>query len=170
MKEEINGELKESSFFTLLLRYTGTFFTFTVLAISLSGMIFLRSDDPSLRETSSLFALAPQGLTYNTILQILLCSFILAAIAAFLFSEHFLYKTRFLLRTTIFLLMALIVFSLFAIVFKWFPVNEPMNWLKFFISAFVCFFLSIGLALVKRKLEGKKYNKLLESYKARHNI
>jgi len=165
----MNEELKEASFFTQILRYTGTIFTFTVIAITVAGMVLLRFE-PGLRETSSLFALAPLGLAYSTILQTLMGSVILAVISTFLFSERFFYKMRFLLRTIIFLLLALIVFSLFAIVFKWFPVNDPMGWLNFFMSTFVCFLISIGLTLVKHKLEGKKYNKLLESYKARHGI
>jgi len=165
----MNEEIKEASFLTKLLRYTGTIFTFTVLAMTIAGMVLSRLE-PDLRETSSLFVLAPLGLAYNTILQILTSSVILAIISTFLFSENFFYKLRFLPRTIIFLLTALIIFSLFAIVFKWLPINDSIGWLKFFISTFVCFFISIGLTLVKHKLEAKKYNKLLKNYKARHNI
>jgi len=165
----MNEEMKGVLFFTQLLRFTTAIFTLTVFAISIVGMIFARLD-PNLQETSSLFAIAPIGLTYNTILQLLLGSVILAVIATFLFSEHFLNKMRFLLRISIFLLMTLLVFSLFSIIFKWFPVDEPVAWLRFFISTFICFFISIGLTLAKYKLESKKYSKLLENYKARHNI
>ena len=162
-------EALRASFFTRFLRNTGAIFTLTVLAISIAGMIFARYD-PDLPEAGSVFALAPLGLTYSTVLQIAGLSVILAIIATFLFSEQFLYKLRFFWRTNIFLLMTLIVVSLFAITFKWFPVNEPSVWLKFFASTLVCFSISIGLTLAKLKLEGKKYNKLLESYKARNNV
>ena len=165
MNEELNG----ASFFTQLLRNTAAIFTLSVLVISIAGILLTRFDS-HYRETYSLFALAPLGLTYNTILQIAGGSIMLAAISAWLFSERFIYKMRFLTRTVIFLLMTFIIFSLFAVIFKWFPVNEPMVWIKFFISTFVCFFISIGITLVKQKLEGKKYNELLESYKGRHNI
>jgi len=165
----MNEELEGVSFFTDLLRNIGIIFTLSVIAISIAGIILIRYD-PDLREAYSLFALAPLGLTYNTILQIAGGSIILAVVSTFLFSEHFFYKMRFLLRIIIFLLMTLIIFSLFAIIFKWFPVNDPVVWIRFFISTFACFFISIGLTLVKQKLEGKKYNKLLDSYKGRHNI
>ena len=165
----MNEELKEASFFTQLLRNTAAIFTLSVLVISIAGILLTRFDS-HYRETYALFALAPLGLTYNTILQIAGGSIMLAAISAWLFSERFIYKMRFLTRTVIFLLMTFIIFSLFAVIFKWFPVNEPMVWIKFFISTFVCFFISIGITLVKQKLEGKKYNELLESYKGRHNI
>jgi len=165
----MNEELRGVSFFTQILRNTAAIFTLSVLAISIACMIFTRFN-PDLRETSSLFAFAPLGLACGAILQIAGGSVILAVISTFLFSEQIFYRMRFLLRIVIFLLMTLIVFSLFAVIFKWLPVNEPMSWLLFFLSTLVCFFISTGLTIVKQKLEGKKYNKLLESYKARHNI
>jgi len=165
----MDEELKEAPFFTQILRNTAAIFTLSVLAISIACMIFARYD-PNLREISSLFALAPLGLSCNAILQIAGSSIILAVISTFLFSEQIFYRMRFLLRIVIFLLMTLIVFTLFAVIFKWLPLNEPMSWLGFFVSTLVCFFISIGLTLVKLRLEGKKYSKLLESYKARHNI
>jgi hypothetical protein len=151
------------------LRNTGATFTLTILAISVAGMIFARIE-PNLPEVCSLFSLAPLGLTYNAVLQIAGVSVIIAVISTFLFSEQFFYKMRFLWRIALFLLMIMIVVSSFAVIFKWFIVNKPVVWLQFFISTFVFSFISIVLTLVKQKLEGKKYNKLLESYKARHNI
>jgi cation transporter-like permease len=165
----MNEELKEAPFFTQVLRNTGAVFTSTVLTISIAGMVFERRT-PSLPEVCSLFALAPLGLTYNAVLQIAGLSIIIAAISTFLFSERFFYKMRFFWRINLLLLMVMIVVSLFAVIFKWFPMNEPVVWLQFFISTFIFSLISIGLSLVKLKLEGKKYNRLLESYKARHNI
>jgi cation transporter-like permease len=165
----MNEELKEVPFFTQLLRSTGSVFTLTVLTISIAGMVFARLN-PHLPQVCSLFSLAPLGLTYNAVLQIAGLSIIIAAISTFLFSERIFYKMRFLWRIILFLLMIIIVVSLFAIIFKWFLVNKPVVWFQFVISTLVFSFISIGLTFVKQKLEGKKYNKLLESYKARHNI
>jgi len=165
----MNEELNEAPFFTQLLRNTGATFTLTVITISIAGMVFARLN-PNLREVCSLFALAPFGLAYNAVLQIAGLSIIIAAISAFLFSERFFYKMRFFWRINLLLLMVMIVVSLFAVIFKWFPMNEPVVWLQFFISTFIFSLISIGLSLAKLKLEGKKYNRLLESYKARHNI
>jgi len=165
----MNEELKEAPFLTQLLRNTGATFTLTIITISVAGMIFARIE-PNLPEVCSLFALAPLGLTYNAVLQIAGVSIIIAVISTFLFSERFLYKMRFFWRINLLLLMVMIVVSLFAVIFKWFPMNQPVVWFQFFISTFVFSLISIGLSLFKLKLEGKKYNKLLESYKARHNI
>jgi len=165
----MNEELKEAPFFTQVLRNTGATFTLTLLTISVAGMVFARLE-PNLPEVCSLFAFAPLGLAYNAVLQIAGVSIIIAVISTFLFSERFFYKMRFLWRIVLLLLMVMIVVSLFAVIFKWFPMNQPVVWLQFFISTFVFSLVSIGLSLVKLKLEGKKYNRLLESYKARHNI
>jgi len=165
----MNGELKEAPFFTQLIRNTGAVFTSTLLTLSIAGMIFARLE-PNLPQVCSLFALAPFGLAYNAVLQIAGLSIIIAAISTFLFSERFFYKMRFLWRIILFLLMIMIVVSLFAVIFKWFPMNQPAVWLQFFIFTFIFSLMSIGLSFVKLRLEGKKYNKLLESYKARHNI
>jgi len=165
----MNEELNEVPFFTQVLRNTGAVFTMTVLTISIAGMVFTRYTS-NLPEVCSLFALAPLGLAYNAVLQIAGLSVIIATISTFLFSEQVFYKMRFFWRTSLFLLMVMIVVTLFAVVFKWFPVNEPVVWLQFFISTFVFSLISIGLSFAKLKLEGKKYNKLLESYKVRHNI
>jgi len=165
----MNEEFKEAPFFTQFLRNTGATFTLTVLTLSIAGMIFAGLD-PNLPEVCSLFALAPLGLTYNAVLQIAGLSVIIAAISAFLFSEQFLYKMRFFWRINLLLLMVMIVVSSFAVIFKWFPMNQPAVWFQFFISTFIFSLISIGLSLFKLKLEGKKYNKLLENYKARHNI
>ena len=165
----MNEELKEVPFFTQLLRNTGAVFTSTILTLSIAGMGFTRLE-PNLPEVCSLFALAPLGLTYNAVLQIAGLSIIIAVISTFLFSEQFFYKMRFFWRINLFLLMVMIVVSLFAVIFKWFPINKPVVWFQFFISTFVFSLISIGLSLSKLRLEGKKYNRLLESYKARHNI
>jgi len=165
----MNEEFKEAPFFTQVLRNTGATFTLTVLTISIAGMVFARLE-PNLPEVCSLFALAPLGLTYNAVLQIAGLSTIIAVISAFLFSERFFYKMRFFWRINLLLLMVMIVVSLFAVVFKWFPMNQPAVWLQFFISTFIFSLVSIGLSLVKLKMEGKKYNRLLEGYRARHNI
>jgi len=165
----MNEELKEAPFFTQVLRNTGAVFTSTILTLSIAGMVFTRST-PTLPQVCSLFALAPLGLAYNAVLQIAGLSAIIAVISTFLFSERFFYQMRFFWRINLFLLMVMIVVSLFAVIFKWFPMNQPVVWLQFFIFTFIFSLISTGLSLAKLKLEGKKYNRLLESYKARHNI
>jgi len=74
---------------------------------------------------------------------------------------------RYWLRLLLLLLSALLIFSVFGIMFKWFPVNNPQIWLRFILCTIICYIFSISLTLLRFKIEGKKYNKLLANYKAR---
>ncbi len=163
----MDKELGEVSFFTRFTRNIFTIFSLSVFAISAAGMTAARFA-PNTQETSSI-AFAPSGLTYSTIMQLACFSIIMAAVSAFLFSEYLIDKLRFLWRIFILFIAALVVFYLFALIFNWFNINEPLILLVFFLSTLICFSISIGLTMLKLKIERKKYSKLLENYKVRKN-
>ncbi|GHU60047.1 hypothetical protein FACS189444_6550 [Spirochaetia bacterium] len=162
----MDKEQHEVSLFAKFLHNTGTIFTLSLLVITFINLLFSHIDK-NIKEISSLFALVQYGLAYSTILQITGFSVVLAGLATFLFSEHFFKKILFLRRTALFFIATLFVLSGFSVIFKWFPVNDPLAWLGFIVSTLICFSASIGLTLVKLRLEGIKYSKLLEEYKLR---
>jgi len=141
-------------------------FTMMVLAISIAGMLLARYDS---EVRSTLFAPGRVGLSYSTLMQITAFAFIMAIFATLLFSEHFLIKMRFLFRIFLLFLATLITFSIFAIIFGWFPIDQPLAWFGFILCTLFCFSVSIIMTLIKYRLEGKKYDRLLMNYKARHN-
>ena len=153
---------------TELARYFGTFFTMAILAISLVGLLLARYA-PDVQDISTMFASGGFGLSYSVILQIAGFSFILAAFAVLVITERFITIMRFWLRILLLFLSTLITFSIFAVVFKWFPIEDPHAWLGFVLSTFICFAISLGLSMLKVKLEGKKYDRLLAKYKARRS-
>ena len=172
----------EAAFAVKLLRNFGTIFTFSVLAMIFAGMLTARYAS-YMRDMSTLFALGKAGLSFNTLLQIAAFSLVLAFFAAIIFSERIFGKiwlsekwfiklrpinARFLQRSVLLLLASMLTLSVFAATFKWFAIKDPLSWLKFLLSTFVCFSASIGLTLLKQKLESKKYDRLLASFKARH--
>ena len=149
------------------LRGFGVIFTLAILAMSVAGMLvshFAQDMDG----VSTLFALG-NGLHYNTILQIAGFALILSFFSVILFSEHVKTKTRFFSRSILFLFITLITSSIFAIIFKWFPPDHLPTWISFVLCTTFCFTISFVLTLLKIKLEGKKYSKLLANYKAKHN-
>ena len=77
---------------------------------------------------------------------------------------------RFWLRIILLFISAIITFSTFAVIFNWFPANDPLAWLGFFVSAFICFVFSLGLTFIKFKIERKKYNMLLTNYKKSNEL
>ncbi len=165
----MDKELSEGSFFTRFTKNILTIFSLSVFAISVVGMASARFV-PSTQETSSMFAFAPSGLTYNAIMQLACFSIVMAAVSAVLFSEYLIAKLRFLWRIFILFIAALVIFYLFVVIFNWFHINEPLTLLVFFLLTLICYSISVGLTILKLKLERKKYSKLLEKYKARNNL
>jgi hypothetical protein len=151
-----------------LLRFFATIFSLSILAISLVGMWFSRYA-PNEQNLPGLFLLDKKGLSFDTILQIAIFAAVLAAVTALLFSGRLFGKLRFLWRVFFLLLATLITFSFFALVFKWFPIDDPRTWINFIVCTLICFTLSFCLSLLKLKLEGKKYDRLLANYKARRS-
>ncbi len=165
----MDRELGKVSFFTRFTRNIITIFSLSVFAISAAGMTAAHFA-PNMQEMSSMFAFAPAGLTYNTIMQLACFSIVMAAVSAVLFSEYFVDKLRFLWRISILFIATLVVFYVFSVICNWFNINEPLILLVFFLSTVICFSISIGLTIVKLNIERKKYGKLLEKYKAQNNL
>jgi magnesium-transporting ATPase (P-type) len=165
----MDKEQNRVSFIIQLLSSFATIFTVVFITLSLIIMLLTRYV-PDMQNTSSLFVSGSIGLTFHFIFQIAGFSLILSIIKVLLFNEDFFPKMRFFWRSFILLLLTLITFSIFAIIFNWLPVNDPMAWLGFIVSSVVCFSIAFGLVLLKLKLEGKKYGKLLANYKASKKI
>ena len=163
----MDKEKNEPSFIMDLMRNLATIFTLSILSISLAGLL-LTFYAPEGQDISTLFASGGIGLPYNVIFQVAGFSFILAIFSIVIISDRFIKKMRFWLRIILLFISAIITFSIFAIIFKWFPINDPLAWLGFIISSFICFVFSLGLTFIKFKIERKKYNKLLEKYKKIH--
>ena len=162
-------ERNEYPLISEILRYFGTIFSLAILVISLAVWQVTRYF-PDVQNVSTLFVSGGIGLSFGTIMQIAGFSIILAFFSVLLFSERLIKKMRFLYRTFLFLLAILLTFSVFAIVFKWFAVDDIGAWIGFVLSTIFCFSISIGLTLLKFKLERNKYNKLLANYKERNNV
>ena len=165
----MDKEQNESMFSAKLLRNFGTIFTFSILSMTIAARIVTRFS-PEVKNLSTLFTLGEAGLSFNTILQIAGFSLLLDFFMVLIFSEIFIKNMRFLRRTVHFSYVSLLTLSVFSLVFKWFPANDPLAWLGFILSTIICFAASIGLTLLKLKLEGKKYNRLLANYKAQYKI
>jgi len=148
------------------LRFT-VIFSLSIIAITIAGML-IRLSGQDMRDVSTLFAFN-SGLQYDTILQVAGFSLIIAFFSVLLFSEHIQIKIRFLFRGFLLLLATLVTVSIFAKIFNWFPHDNIQGWISFALCTIACFIICFALTLLKLKLEGKKYAKLLAGYKARRN-
>jgi len=159
----MDNENTKQPFIIELMRNFTTIFTLSVLAISFASILVLRF----IPENQNIPPLFTSGNTFFSIIQIAVSSFILAFFFVLLITERFIYKMRYWLRLLLFLLLALLIFSIAAIIFKWFPADDPQTWLRFILCTIICYILSISLTLLRFRIEGEKYNKLLANYKTR---
>jgi len=159
-------EQNDVPFITELARSFLTIFTMTILAMVFAGLLISRYV-PEAQDISTLFALKGAGLPYSGILQIAGLAFILAVFCVLITSDRFLVKMRFLLRFFLFLLAVFFTTSIFALIFKWFPVDNALAWISYILSSIICFAVSSIITLLKFKLQDKKYNRLLQNFKDR---
>ena len=162
----MSDDRNETGLGTMVLRNFATIFTFSVLAMIIAGML-IAITAPDAKDQSTIFALGGAGLSYSTLLQITGFSLILAIFVIGIFSERFIKKLRFLQRALIFLPVSLLTLSIFAVIFRWFPAEDPSAWLGFLLTTVFCASVSIGLTMIKLKLESRKFGRLLANYKTR---
>ena len=161
-----NKQNRMSPVIELVHRFTGIF-SQTVLVFAIAGILIARYAPPTVY-VSTLFTPDGKGLTHNGILQLAGCSIIIAAFSAVLILEYFQTKIRFFFRSFIVFLATLATTSIFAITCRWYPFSNIRSWLLFFGFITASFVVIHIFVMIKLKLEGLKYNRLLKNYKARN--
>jgi len=164
MDEERNG----TPILTMLLRAFATTFSWSILAMCITGMLIARLF-PGAGHMPTFFDFDGAGIPFTGIIQMAVFSLIMASFATLIFCERFFAKMRFLWRAVFLCLATLVTCSVFVVLFGWFPVHSPRAWLTFVLATVLCFSLSFALVRLKHKLEGKRYDRLLANYKARRN-
>jgi len=161
----MNNKNTEKPFVLELFQTFTTTFTLSVLAISITSLLVIHFT-ADIQDIPALFA---SGNTFIVILQIAGFAFIMAFFCVLIITERFIFKMRFWLRLLLLLFLAMFTFAVFAIIFNWFPTDNLQTWIGFVICTIISYIFSICLTLLKFKLEGKKYDKLLTNYKERKN-
>jgi len=163
-----NKHIGMSFIVELLQRFTALF-SQAVLIFTISGMLVARSRHASKTwAISTLFAPDGKGMPYASILQQAGCSIIIVFFSMLLFSDYFQTKMHFFYRSFLLFLATLITASVFALIFKWYPLDNIQSWLVYVMFTTAGFALMYIFIMIKLKLEGIKYNRLLQNYKARH--
>lgn len=120
------------------------------------------------KEVSTMFQLGSKGLALSTLLQFLLNAIIAISLKTIFFSDK-LIKNMMALWRSVFLLASVLASTiLFIIIFHWFQISNLFAWISFIICFAGCFTLCSLYMIIKNKLDNRKYNKLLSSYKDQH--
>jgi hypothetical protein len=109
------------------------------------------------------------NLNLSALLETAAFSLLLAIISTLILSDLLLVKMRFLLRSFHFFVSTLFITITFAILFNWLDTDNSVAWIGFILTFVICFAIGIGIKLLKFRFDDKKYSKLLEEYKSRHN-
>lgn len=142
-------------------------FIFSVMALFISAAGVFIGDEG---KGCSFYRLGKAGIPYDAIFQIVIVSILITAFNMIIFSER-IFKNLMALWRTILLLASIILIIIGAVLlFDWFPANDPMPWIAFFISFGGCFALSTIVMLIKTRLENEKYERLLTRYKEKNKI
>lgn len=117
------------------------------------------------RGHSSLFSMGREGLSMDTLLQLL--GFIVCVVAL----EYLFFKSRVIkiasvaVRSILFLLCTVVLVAGCAILFKWFPAGEVRAWIGFGISFVICSLISFLFSYLEEKSENQKMADALERMK-----
>jgi len=161
----MDDEKNEAPILSMLLRSFAATFTWATLAMCAVGMLAARRLPAEAAFMPVFFDSG--GMPFAFVLQLAGFSLVMSFFAVLLFSERFFARMRYFWRAFFLCLATLAVCSAFSMAFGWFPVGYLRSWIVFALATVSCFALSFALLQAKRKLEGKKYDRLLANYKAR---
>ena len=136
------------------------FMIFGVTVLIISVLTVLCGEEA--KEVSTIFALGGKGIPVVTILQFFLTSVLTATINMILFSDGLIRKVPLWCRTVFMLLAEVIMVVIFVAAFGWFPMDMWEPWVMFFASFLVCFGVSVGVTVLKEKMENRKMEAALE--------
>jgi len=165
----MDEERIEDSMLTWFLRTFARIFTLSILSMSIMGLLVSRSRFADIQENLGfgIFDDNITGLPFGSIIQMAGISLILSFACVLLFSEFFFTRMQFIIRIFLLYISVILVCSVFAIIFRWFPAGNFMAWIAFLLASFVFFSLATAFSYLKNWMESKKYERLLANYKAR---
>lgn len=142
---------KEKHFWDYLAIFVQTFGT-TILALTILTAMF----GEGAKGYSTIYALGRTGIPLSAVWQFLLSSFCIT-VFRFLFFTDTVFKKLSIARRTVFMLISVVgLIGMFAYLFGWFPIDNPLCWVCFFACFAVCFVISAAVSSMKEKADNKR--------------
>ena len=95
-------------------------------------------------------------------------AFIMAFCVELVCSELFFPHIKYIWRLVIICFIDTVLFTVIALVFKWFPADNIYAWFNLFLYVTIINFFWCSTIIIKTKLQDRKDNKLLAKYKNLH--
>ena len=148
---------------TIFSYFGQAFATFGIIVLIFVAFSLLLGEGTG--DYSSLFALGSKGLSLSTLIQLLLLAIALTVIQIAFLTDIWIANMTMSLRKILFFLTILAVLILMIVVFKWFPVDDPIAWIGFF----VCFVVSMTVSIIFTKLREKEENNRMQEALEKYN-
>lgn len=117
------------------------------------------------RDYSSFFALGNQGLTLQTLVQLLMMSVLITTLRFILFTDGLICRISLTIRTMIMFFLVILMIAFFAFWCGWFPVNMLEAWGYFLACFAACAFASAYIMAWKTDRENKEMEEALKRLK-----
>lgn len=114
---------------------------------------------------SSIFVLGSRGISVATAMQFLLISVLITLLRWIFFTDVIIKRLGILWRTTGMFAATIAAVILFTIYFQWFPVDQTLPWIMFFLSFAVCTAVSVIVSVKKERADNRKMQEALERMK-----
>lgn len=133
-------------------------FGFTMLI--LLGFVFLFGE--SAKGYSTIFSLGKEGVGVDTMMQFLLASVVTVTLRTLFFTDILFKNMSVTVRTVGMVSLELLVIIALIWMFGWFPMDECLPWLMFFVSFGICFVTSLAVTVFRERMENKRMEEALE--------
>ena len=112
--------------------------------------------------------LGRDSIPLSYIWQIIFLSLIYGSLHYITFSENTLKNISSAGRMALLGVSMLLALAAFALIFEWFPTQNPVNWLIFAGLYAAVYFIAVLVFRIVFRLGGMRYDELLVAYKTRH--
>lgn len=133
-------------------------FGFSIVLLTAFSVLF----GADAKNYSTIFSLGEKGLAVSTMLEFLLASAGTVALRFVFFTDTFIKNMTIILRTVCMVLSEILMVTVFIRSCGWFPGDEWLPWLMFFLSFGICFAASVALTFIKERMENKRMQEALE--------
>ncbi len=119
-------------------------------------------------EYSSLFRLGREALTIPTLLQLLFIACAITCAQVIFYTDILIKNMALILRNVLFFMVVMGVLVVMAILFNWFPTDDPTAWISFAASFAISIAVSVFVMWLKERTENKRMRDALDKYNKHH--
>lgn len=152
--------MKKNSIFDF---FTNVLVIYGVTIIIMSLFCLGLGDDA--KAYSTIFSLGSEGLSVATCFKFLLLNVIIVIFKWIFFTDMLIKGWSTIARTISMMGLVIVLVGIFALVFKWFPVDMPVAWISFLVCFLVCTIVSAAVSVAKEKSENKRLQAALDKLK-----